>query len=77
MPAMSVTTALVTGGALVVMLASPISAKVLAEGRPVQGLYWQKIEQKSGKVVYLCRSISEGKIQKTARCQSAGAVKPG
>ena len=40
-------------------------------------LYWQKIEQKSVKVVYLCRSISEGKIQKTARCQSAGPVKPG
>lgn len=69
--------ALLSAVALAVMLASPVSAKVLAEGRPVQGLYWQKIEQKSGNVLYLCRSISEGRIQKTARCQRAGAVKPG
>jgi hypothetical protein len=69
--------ALLSAVALAGMLASPVSAKVLAEGSPVQGLYWQKIAQKSGKVLYLCRSISEGRIQKTARCQSAGAVKPG
>ncbi|MFN7228571.1 MAG: hypothetical protein ACK5UG_05915 [Synechococcaceae cyanobacterium] len=55
---------------------APAQAKVLAEGKARGGLYWQKIEQKSGKVVYQCRSTTDAKFQKAASCEKAGAVKP-
>ena len=42
--------------ALAALAVLPVSAKVLAEGKPSKGFYWQKVEQKSGKLVYLCRS---------------------
>ncbi len=64
---------------LLVLLAlgtSSASAKVLAEGKPSKGFYWQKIEQKSGKVVYQCRATGDSKFQKQERCKSAGAVQP-
>jgi hypothetical protein len=51
-------------------------AKVLAEGKPSGGFYWQKIEQKSGKIVYQCRSTTDSKFQKKQKCESAGAVQP-
>ena len=50
-------------------------AKVLAEGKPSGGYYWQKVQQSNG-IRYLCRSTSEGKIQKHAKCEAARAVKP-
>jgi hypothetical protein len=60
---------------LVTAAALPAAAKVLAEGKPSGGYYWQKVQQSNG-IRYLCRSTSEGKIQKHAKCQAARAVKP-
>jgi hypothetical protein len=54
---------------------SPVLAKVLAEGKPKGGFYWQKVEQSNG-TRYLCRSTTDPKIQKASQCTSAGAVKP-
>jgi hypothetical protein len=48
---------------------------VLAEGKPKGGYYWQKVGASNG-TRYLCRSTTEGKIQKAASCNAAGAVKP-
>jgi hypothetical protein len=56
--------------------AGPALAEVLAEGRPSNGYYWQKVEYKDGSIRYLCRSTSEGKIQKHANCERAGARRP-
>lgn len=61
---------------LLALAAGPALAKVLAEGKPKGGFYWQKIEQKSGKVIYQCRSTMDAKFQKAASCEKAGAVKP-
>ena len=64
---------------LLVLLAlgtAPSLAKVLAEGKPRGGYYWQKIEQKSGKAVYQCRATGDSKFQKATACEKAGAVKP-
>jgi hypothetical protein len=46
-----------------------------AEGKPKGGNYWQKVSASNG-TRYLCRSTTEGKIQKAAACTTAGAVKP-
>jgi len=54
----------------------PADAKVLAEGKPVGGFYWQKVENKNGKVSYLCRAKGDAKIQKGDKCDKAGAKKP-
>ena len=64
---------------LLVLLAlgsAPASAKVLAEGKPSKGFYWQKIEQKGGKVVYQCRATGDSKFQKATACEKARATKP-
>jgi hypothetical protein len=61
---------------LTLLVAAPSLAKVLAEGKPKGGFYWQKIEQKGGKVVYQCRATADSKFQKTAACEKAGAAKP-
>lgn len=61
---------------LVALAAMPASAKVLGEGKPKDGFYWQKIEDKNGKVRYSCRATGEAKFQKNASCEKAGAVKP-
>jgi hypothetical protein len=58
------------------LLPLPALAKVLAEGKPSKGFYWQKVEQQSGKAMYLCRSTSNAKIQKWSACDGAGARKP-
>jgi hypothetical protein len=58
------------------LAAGPALAKVLAEGKPRGGFYWQKIETNKGSVRYLCRSTSDAKIQKTASCTAAGPEKP-
>jgi hypothetical protein len=54
----------------------PASAKVLAEGKPSGGFYWQKIEDKNGRVRFACRATGDAKFQKNASCEKAGAVKP-
>jgi hypothetical protein len=61
---------------LTLLVAAPSLAKVLAEGKPKGGFYWQKIEQKNGKVGYQCRATSASKFQAAAACEKAGAVKP-
>ena len=61
---------------LTALLGTPALAKVLAEGKPKGGYYWQKIEQSGGKVVYQCRSTTDAKFQKKDKCEQAGAVKP-
>ena len=48
---------------------------MLAEGKVKGGYYWQKVSASNG-TRYLCRSTTEGKIQKAAACTTAGAVKP-
>lgn len=60
---------------LLALAAAPALAAVLAEGQPKGGFYWQKVEQSKG-VRYLCRSQSDAKIQKAAKCTAAGAPKP-
>ncbi len=55
--------------------AGPALAKVLAEGKPKNGFYWQYVTHPKGDR-YLCRSGSDAKIQKHEKCESAGAVKP-
>ena len=60
---------------LLTLAAAPALAAVLAEGQPKGGFYWQKVEQSNG-VRYLCRSQSDAKIQKAAKCTTAGAPKP-
>lgn len=63
--------------AVAVLAALPAEAKVVAEGKPSKGYYWQKVEQSSGKVQYMCRaSASPGKLQQAASCEKAKAVKP-
>lgn len=61
---------------LVALAALPATAKVLAEGRPSGGFYWQKIEDKNGKVRYSCRATGNAKFQKNANCEKAGAIRP-
>lgn len=58
------------------LISLPAGAKVLAEGKPSGGFYWQKVENKNGKVSYMCRSKDDSKIQNGAKCEKAGAKKP-
>lgn len=63
--------------AVAVLAGLPAAAKVVAEGKPSKGFYWQKVEQGSGKVQYMCRaSASPGKLQAAQSCEKAKAVKP-
>ena len=57
------------------LAAGPALAEVLAEGQPKGGYYWQKVSASNG-TRFLCRSITDRKIQKAASCTAAGAVKP-
>ncbi len=59
-----------------VVLPCSVLAKVLAEGKPVKGFYWQKIEKSDGKTSYLCRATGDSKIQKHEACSNAGAKQP-
>jgi len=57
--------------------ATPVHAKVLAEGKPSPGgFYWQKVQKSDKSIQYLCRSKKEAGIQKNAQCNGAKAVKP-
>ncbi len=44
------------------MSAGPTSAKVLSEGQPSRGFYWQKIEKSNGQASYLSRLNTAAKI---------------
>lgn len=63
-------------GLAAITAAVPVSAEVLAEGPVAGGYYWQKVKQKSGKIVYICRSTSSAKFQKHESCNNAKARKP-
>jgi hypothetical protein len=54
----------------------PLAAEVLTKGKPAGGYYWQKGEDKNGKILFQCRSTEDSKFQKNANCEKAGAVKP-
>ena len=55
---------------------TPADAKVLAEGKPSKGFFWQKVEKANGQTTLMCRSTSSSTIQKSAQCEKAGAKKP-
>jgi len=57
-------------------IGSAALAEVIAEGKAVNGYYWQKVQKSNGSIQYLCRSTASGKIQKSASCENAGAIKP-
>ncbi len=59
-----------------VHIALPASAKVLKEGKPSGGFYWQKVEGNNGKVSFMCRSKGDGKLHKGEECEKARAKKP-
>lgn len=61
---------------LLLVLAAPSQAKVLAEGKPRGGFYWQKISNTSGKVSYMCRAKEGSKLSPAASCEKAKAPKP-
>jgi hypothetical protein len=61
---------------LALTLATPALAKVLAEGKPKGGFYWQKIENTAGKVSYMCRAKEGSKLSPNASCEKAKAAKP-
>jgi hypothetical protein len=61
---------------LTLLVAAPSLAKVLAEGKPKGGFYWQKTEQKTGNAVYQSRALGDSKFQKATACEESGAVKP-
>ena len=68
--------ALVSTLTLTLSLAGPALAKVLAEGKPKGGFYWQKIENGAGKVSYMCRAQQGAKLSANASCEAAKAPKP-
>lgn len=68
--------ALVSTFTLTLALAGPVLAKVLAEGKPKGGFYWQKIENGAGKVSYMCRAQQGAKLSANASCEAAKAPKP-
>jgi nucleoside-specific outer membrane channel protein Tsx len=71
------TRALLLALAAVIVASAPATAKVLAEGKPsAGGYYWQKVQNSSGNIQYLCRKMSDSKILKDAACNGAKAVKP-
>jgi len=58
------------------LVGGPALSAVLAEGQVRNGFYWQKVQQTSGKIVFICRSTSDGKFRKHDDCNAAGAKRP-
>lgn len=54
----------------------PASAKVVAEGKPSKGYFWQKVQKANGQSTMMCRSTSSSVLQKAALCEKAGAKQP-
>lgn len=65
-------------GSLIALLLAvvPAEAKVVAQGKPAKGYYWQKVEKQNGKIVYMCRASGDGKLHNADSCSKAGARKP-
>jgi hypothetical protein len=51
-------------------------AKVVAEGKPKGGYYYQKVEKKDGIIQFMCRSKKDNSLVKTSECEQAGAKQP-
>ena len=59
------------------LAALPAGAKVVAQGKPSKGYYWQKVEQSNGSVQFMCRATATpGKLQTAQSCEAAKARKP-
>jgi hypothetical protein len=67
---------LLTLTALLSLSPIPASAKVVAEGKPSKGYFWQKVQKANGQSTLMCRSTSSSTIQKAALCEKAGAKQP-
>lgn len=62
--------------ALLSLSPNPASAKVVAEGKPSKGYFWQKVQKANGQSTMMCRSTASSTIQKAALCEKAGAKQP-
>lgn len=62
--------------ALLLLTTGPAQAKVLAEGKPSKGVYWQKVQKQNGSVMYMCRSTDKAKLVSGDQCEKAKARKP-
>ena len=62
--------------ALLTLSLLPVQAKVLAEGKPAKGYFWQKVSKANGQSSMMCRSTSSSTIQKASLCEKAGAKQP-
>jgi hypothetical protein len=69
---------LIALGLMIGLAGLPGSAKVLAEGKPAKGYYWQKIENNAKKISYMCRlkTATGSTLEKAGSCDKAGAVRP-
>lgn len=62
--------------ALLLLATAPVSAKVVAQGKPSKGVYWQKVQKENGSIVYMCRSTEKAKLVSADQCTKAKAAKP-
>lgn len=62
--------------ALLLVATTPAEAKVLAQGKPSKGVYWQKVQKQDGSIVYMCRSTDKAKLVSADQCEKAKARKP-
>jgi len=62
--------------ALLLLATGPAQAKVLAQGKPSKGVYWQKVQKENGSIVYMCRSTEKAKLVSADQCDKAKASKP-
>lgn len=62
--------------ALLLVATGPAEAKVLAQGKPAKGVYWQKVQKQDGSIVYMCRSTEKSKLVSADQCDKAKASKP-
>lgn len=61
---------------LATAMPTPVLSSVIAEGAVSNGFYYQKIRRQDGRTQYICRSTTEGRIQKHSSCDNAGAKRP-
>lgn len=61
---------------VLLLSAAPAQSKVLAQGKPTQGVYWQKVQKQDGSIVYMCRSTEKSKLVSADQCDKAKARKP-
>ena len=51
-------------------------AKVVAEGKPKGGYYYQKVEKQDGAIQFMCRAKKDNSLVKTSDCEKARAKQP-